>query len=88
MPRALRSAFIDTWEPRLGDAQREADRLRQELMTAGRDGRLDEFVPLAGQTVGLIHDIRPAQAIVQQLVVETEAAFQAVSKNITPQVGC
>ena len=79
VPRALPSAFIEQWEPRRDEARQQAQRLRGVLTRTALDGRMDETVPLAGQSAGLIHDIRPAADIVRQIMAEAEEALRRAS---------
>jgi nitronate monooxygenase/enoyl-[acyl-carrier protein] reductase II len=44
-------------------------------MTALREQRVHDLVPFAGQTAGLIHDIRPANEIVRRIIAEAEQAL-------------
>jgi len=79
--RALPSPFIVEWHQKRDEARQEADRLRGDLQAAGQEGRLHELLPIAGQSVGLIHDIIPAGEIVQRLVREAE---QILARYGTP----
>ena len=45
-------------------------------------GRGHEYVPFAGQSVGLIHDILPAAEILRRVIAETEAALSTASRSI------
>ena len=74
-PRALRTPFIDEWQPKRDEARREAARLRGEVMAALQQGRMHEVVPFTGQTAGLIRDVLPAAEIVRRLAAEAEAAL-------------
>ena len=58
LPRVLRTAFVEEWNRRQEEVEREAERLS------------DELVPFTGQTAGMIHMILPAGEIVHQLVRE------------------
>jgi enoyl-[acyl-carrier protein] reductase II len=78
--RALSSPFIEQWRYRRDDAKREAERLRGEVMVAGRQGRLGELLPSAGQSVGLIRDILPAAEIVRRIVAEAEEALKHTTR--------
>jgi nitronate monooxygenase/enoyl-[acyl-carrier protein] reductase II len=77
VPNVIRTSFVDTWLERPDEAGREAERLRTEIMTALRDGRVHELVPFTGQTAGLVHDIRPAAEIVQSIIAEAREALAA-----------
>jgi enoyl-[acyl-carrier protein] reductase II len=73
-PRALRTDYVDRWNARPQDAEREAERLRTELVEAARSGRGHELVPFTGQTAGLIGDVLPAGEIVRRMVEEAQQA--------------
>jgi enoyl-[acyl-carrier protein] reductase II len=75
VPRALRTTFIDTWLGRASDVAPRADELGAELMTALGEGRAHEYLPLAGQSAGGIHEILPAAEIVRGIVTEAEQAL-------------
>ena len=61
--RAIRSPLLDEWADRPGDWRRAADELKPELQEAVGTGG---FV-LAGESVGLIHEILPAGEVVSQM---------------------
>jgi nitronate monooxygenase/enoyl-[acyl-carrier protein] reductase II len=68
LPRVLRTPAIDGW---IADPAGLAERLPElgpELMRAVAAGGGHEYVPFAGQSAGLIHDVRPAAAIVHDTV--------------------
>ncbi len=46
-----------------------------EVLAALRRGRGDEYIPFAGQTVGLINDVRPAADIVRSVLDGAAAAL-------------
>jgi nitronate monooxygenase/enoyl-[acyl-carrier protein] reductase II len=75
VPRVVRTPFTDEWRGRPADARAAAERLRGEVMGALAQGRVHELVPFAGQTAGLIREVRPAAEIVRQLVAEAEQAL-------------
>ena len=76
LPRVLRTTFVEEWNRRQEDAEREAERLSDELLTAVRQGRGHELVPFTGQTAGMIRGILPAGEIVHELVREAEEALR------------
>ena len=57
-PRALRTPLID----RLGEAPESVDpgHAGPELLAALRENRAHEYLPFAGQSAALVHDVRPA----------------------------
>jgi nitronate monooxygenase/enoyl-[acyl-carrier protein] reductase II len=73
-PRALRTPLID----RLGSEPDAVDpaTVGPELLAALRENRAHEFIPFAGQSAALVHDIRPAAEIVRELVEGAEAALE------------
>ena len=83
--RALRTPFVETWQQRRDEARREAERLREELRAAGLE-RLHEYLPVAGQSTGLIHDIAPAGEIVRRSVAEAHEALARSSTLLAQQV--
>jgi enoyl-[acyl-carrier protein] reductase II len=74
--RALRSPFIETWGERRDEARRQAERLLAELVALTREGRIGEALPAAGQSAGLIRDIRPAGEILRRIVDEAESRLR------------
>jgi enoyl-[acyl-carrier protein] reductase II len=83
VPRALRTAFIDEWQGRRGDARREAERLQGEVGSGVMQGRMEQFVPFGGQSAGLVGDIRPAAEIIGALVREAEQALREAERLVT-----
>ena len=65
-PRALRTPLIDRLGERPG-VGRPGDG-RPELLAALREDRAHEYLPFAGQSAALVHDVRPAAEIVRELV--------------------
>jgi nitronate monooxygenase/enoyl-[acyl-carrier protein] reductase II len=74
-PRALRTPLID----RLGDDPESVDpeTAGPELLAALRANRMHEYIPFAGQSAALVHEIRPAGEIVREMVEGAEAALSA-----------
>jgi enoyl-[acyl-carrier protein] reductase II len=74
-PRALRTAFIAGGPPAAAAG---------ELVDAVRAGRADEFVPFAGQTVGLIDAVLPVAEVVRGMVEGARAALGAAAAGVRP----
>jgi enoyl-[acyl-carrier protein] reductase II len=81
-PRALRTPFLDEWQPRREDARREQQRLQGEVMAAVQAGRLHELMPFAGQTAGAIHDVLPVADVLRQLVAEAENVLHSAGRFV------
>ncbi|UNZ17811.1 nitronate monooxygenase family protein [Streptomyces sp. 891-h] len=66
VPRSLRTPFLDELEehPERVDPATAGP----QLMQAAREGRIHAYLPMAGQSAGLIHDVRPAAEIVREVV--------------------
>jgi nitronate monooxygenase/enoyl-[acyl-carrier protein] reductase II len=75
VPRVLRTPFVNEWSGRTQEARREAEQLRNEVLSAIRGRTTHEVLPFSGQTAGLIHDILPAREIVERMVAEAELAL-------------
>ena len=75
VPRVLRTPFVEEWLGRTQEARREAERLRDELLSAIRGRTTHELLPFTGQTAGLVHDILPAGEIIERMVSEAELAL-------------
>ncbi len=77
-PRALRTPLID----RLGEDPESVDpaTVGPELLAALREDRAHEYVPYAGQSAALVHDVRPAGEIVRDLVAGAEAALARAAR--------
>ena len=77
-PRALRTPLID----RLGEDPESVDPATAgpELLAALREDRAHEYVPYAGQSAALVHDVRPAGEIVRDLVAGAEAALARAAR--------
>jgi enoyl-[acyl-carrier protein] reductase II len=77
VPRSLRTPFVDEWNARLGDAEKQSESLREELGAAIRAGRAHELIPLTGQTAGMIDEVLPAAEIVRRMAQDAEEALRA-----------
>lgn len=75
-PRAVRTTFVETWIDQPDEAAEQAEAIRTEIIDAAQQGRIHEFVPFAGESAGLIHEILPVAEIIQRLLAEAEAALE------------
>lgn len=72
-PRTLRTCPTDTlthWPDSI-----DAEAVGTELSAALAVARGDELLPFAGQSVSLIHDVRPAEGIIRKMLTGAEAAL-------------
>jgi nitronate monooxygenase/enoyl-[acyl-carrier protein] reductase II len=90
--RALRNSTIGEWEAadrpatpdRPGEGARiasydngaEIPRYHAQLPLAGMSGDLAEMANYAGQSVGLVHAVRPAADVVREIVADAEATLR------------
>jgi NAD(P)H-dependent flavin oxidoreductase YrpB (nitropropane dioxygenase family) len=73
---------VAEWESRPEEAGRQAERLRGEIMASVRARRPHERTPFAGQSAGLIRDVRPAGEIVRTMVADAERALGAANRRL------
>jgi enoyl-[acyl-carrier protein] reductase II len=75
VPRVIKTDFVAEWSGRPDAARASADDLRGQILATIREGRPHELTPFAGQTAGLVRDVRPAADIVHGMVAEAESAL-------------
>jgi len=75
VPRALLTPFVEKWQHRQIEAAKEAEQIQGEIWTGIQTEKMEEFVPFAGQTAGLINDILPAAEIVRRMILEAEESL-------------
>jgi len=73
--RILRTPLSERWSARPDELAEAAERIGQELVRAVLAGGGEEYVPFAGQSVGLVREILPAAEIVRRVVDEAERAL-------------
>lgn len=83
--RLLPTAFADHWAGRERELGERAADLAPKILEAVIAGRGHEYVPFAGQSVGLIHDIRPARDIVERTIAEAELILLNLAAQPTSQ---
>jgi nitronate monooxygenase/enoyl-[acyl-carrier protein] reductase II len=74
-PRALRTPLIERLEDDPGAVDPAV--AGPELLAAVRAGGGEDYLPFAGQSVELIHDVLPAAEVVRRLMDEAGAALRA-----------
>jgi NAD(P)H-dependent flavin oxidoreductase YrpB (nitropropane dioxygenase family) len=78
--RSLRSPFIDTWNPRRNEASRQATRLLDQLIAFTKEGRIGDIFPAAGQSAGMVKDIRAAGEVVRSLAEEARGVLKGLEQ--------
>jgi len=81
VPRAIRTPFQERWQGRPEELRAQADAVRGELLPALGAGRFHEYVPFAGQTVGLIRDLPPVAQIIRRLLDEAGEALRQAAER-------
>ncbi len=84
IPRAIRTSFWEQWARHDADVRQHVDEVRAELGAALAQGRFAEYIPFAGETVGLIREVLPVAEVVRRLVEETDAALARASALLMP----
>ena len=74
--RVLRNAWVDRWNAHPQEATERADELTAELYEGLHGGQIHEFLPFAGQDVGLVDSILPAGEVVHRLAAEADATLE------------
>jgi nitronate monooxygenase/enoyl-[acyl-carrier protein] reductase II len=81
-PRTLRTPLVDRL--RADPDGVDGPAVGREVVAALLAGRGHEYIPFAGQSVGLIHEVTPAAEIMRRVVAEAEAALAAAGAAVTP----
>src|SRR2546426_341847 len=84
VPRALRTPFYDRWAQRRAEVAQKAEELRNEIQAAQSEGRFHEYMPFAGQSAGLIHDVLPVREIIHRLISEAEETLRRAPTLVAP----
>lgn len=74
--RILRNGLANRWHDNEEGLRAQSAELRPAYFAAAADGRSDEVAVVVGEAIGLMHDIRPAAAIVEQVAAEAEALLR------------
>jgi enoyl-[acyl-carrier protein] reductase II len=80
--RALPTSFERDWHTRLPELRARAADIGRDIVADVLAGGGEQYVPFAGQSVGLIHDIRPAADIVRDTVMEAEHIIRALADRV------
>jgi enoyl-[acyl-carrier protein] reductase II len=74
--RVLPTAFAEEWAQRPNELAQRAASLGPTIVAEILSGGGEDYVPFAGESVGLIRDIRPAADIVRQTMEEAEEVLR------------
>jgi nitronate monooxygenase/enoyl-[acyl-carrier protein] reductase II len=74
-PRVLAFPLVEEWRRDPEGLRQRIPRLREELTALVREHRLDKVLPFAGQSAGMIEDVRTAEEIVTGMIAEAEQAL-------------
>lgn len=80
--RAIRNRFLQEWAGREEEAARGAARLGPMLLQAFREGDMETFPAMAGQSVGLIRDLPSAGEVVRDVVEVAEATLRRLRQFV------
>lgn len=79
--RMLRTPFYDRWAGHLDELAAQAGSIGHEVVSAVLAGDGHQYIPFAGQSVGLVHDIRPAAEIVRSVVADADRILAGLSSE-------
>ncbi len=80
--RALPTSFEHEWAARLDELAARAGDIAPTILAAIRAGGGEDYVPFAGQSVGLIDEIRPAADIVSRTVAQAELILSELAGTV------
>ena len=74
--RVLNNAFVQRWHGREAEQRTQAASTRAAYLAAIEEGRTEEAGIFIGEAIGLIHDIHPAAAIMEDVVGQAESLLR------------
>lgn len=72
MSRVRRNAFVERWAGREWELRQRSHEIGPQVAAARRNDEVDAYTIGTGQTAGLIHDLKPAGQVVQDVAREAE----------------
>jgi nitronate monooxygenase/enoyl-[acyl-carrier protein] reductase II len=81
--RMLRTRFAEQWAGREQELASHAPQVGSEIVAAVLDGGGEDYLPFAGQSAGLVHDVRPAAQILRQTVRDAEVILARLAASIS-----
>ena len=82
--RVLRTPFLDRWTGHDAELVEQAPHLTSAIVEAVLAGDGHQYVPFAGQSAGLVHDVRPAGRIIRETVQQAEQILAGLSRPTEP----
>jgi nitronate monooxygenase len=73
--RCLVNAHVERWKGREGELMQRAEEVGADYLRAREAGNFEIAAVIAGESAGLIHDIRPAAEIIETIVAGAETAL-------------
>lgn len=83
-PRALDTALIQELRQQPGVVGSRSNEVAAELLAAFLDGRGHEYLPLTGQSAGLVDEVLPAAEIVRRTVEQAESILASLRTASSP----
>jgi enoyl-[acyl-carrier protein] reductase II len=83
--RVLRTPFAEQWGDGPADLAEHVEALTPAILNEILSGGGEDYVPFAGQSVGLIHDIRPARDIIRDSIEAAERIIRGVMPEYVQQ---
>lgn len=81
--RVRRNSFTDMWEPDRGEIDRDSSSALTEIVSAIREGRAHELLPVGGQSAGLIGEVLPVGEILRRVLSGAERALREAGGFVT-----
>jgi nitronate monooxygenase len=81
--RVLRNGFVERWHGNEEEHRHLAPALRADYVAAGVEGRSDEMGIYVGEAIGLMDEVRPAAAIVADVVSGAESLLRNCAARLT-----
>jgi nitronate monooxygenase len=81
--RCLVNAHVERWKGREGELMQRAEEVSADYLRAREAGNFDIAAVIAGESAGLIHDVRPAPQIVESIVAQAE---KALARGVSPMM--
>jgi nitronate monooxygenase len=81
--RVLRNSFVDTWQGKEAELAASSDAELTKWDKAWDEGHADGANVFISESVGLIRSVAPVATIIEEMVVEAEAAIRGATKKLS-----